>query len=156
LTATLGFPALPPYWGLGFHLCRWGYKDINETAAVVAAMRAAQLPHDVMWNDIDYMDQYLDFTSDPQRYPTLEMRALVDDLHAHGQHYVMITDPGISSTQPQGTYPPLDEGVAEDVFINVSGKPLVGKVWPGERAPDSRTPTRLNISICSSIRSLSH
>jgi lysosomal alpha-glucosidase len=134
VSASLGYPALPPYWGLGFHLCRWGYKDINETAAVVAAMRAAKLPHDVMWNDIDYMSEYLDFTSDSQRYPMHQMRALVDDLHAHGQHYVMITDPGISSTQPHGTYPPLDEGIAGDVFINVSGKPLVGKVWPGETA----------------------
>jgi alpha-glucosidase (family GH31 glycosyl hydrolase) len=131
LSATLGFPALPPYWGLGFHLCRWGYKDINETAAVVSAMRAAQLPHDVMWNDIDYMSQYLDFTSDAHRYPMQHMRSFVDDLHAHGQHYVMITDPGISSTQPHGAYPPLDEGVAGDVFINISGKQLVGKVWPG-------------------------
>jgi lysosomal alpha-glucosidase len=61
-----------------------------------------------------------------------QMRALVDDLHAHGQRYVMITDPGISSTQPRGTYRPLDEGIEDDVFINVSGKPLVGKVWPGE------------------------
>ena len=134
VSASLGYPALPPYWGLGFHLCRWGYKDINETAAVVAAMRAAKLPHDVMWNDIDYMSEYLDFTSDAQRYPMHQMRALVDDLHAHGQHYVMITDPGISSTQPHGTYPPLDEGIAGDVFINVSGKPLVGKVWPGGSA----------------------
>jgi hypothetical protein len=62
------------------------------------------------------------------------MRALVDDLHAHGQRYVMITDPGISSTQPHGTYPPLDEGIEDDVFINISGKPLIGKVWPGEHS----------------------
>ena len=61
-----------------------------------------------------------------------QMRALVDDLHAHGQHYVMITAPGISSSQPHGTYRPLDEGIEDDVFINISGKPLVGKVWPGE------------------------
>jgi hypothetical protein len=60
------------------------------------------------------------------------MRALIDDLHSHGQHYVMITDPGISSTQQRGSYPPLDQGISDDVFINVSGKPLIGKVWPGE------------------------
>jgi hypothetical protein len=60
------------------------------------------------------------------------MRALIDDLHSHGQHYVMITDPGISSTQQRGSYPPLDQGISNDVFINVSGKPLIGKVWPGE------------------------
>jgi alpha-glucosidase (family GH31 glycosyl hydrolase) len=57
LSSTLGLPSLPPYWGLGFHLCRWGYRDVNETAAVVAAMRSEQLPHDVMWNDIDYMSE---------------------------------------------------------------------------------------------------
>lgn len=76
--------------------------------------------------------RYLDFTTDAQRYPMPQMRALVDDLHAHGQRYVMITDPGISSTQPHGTYRPLDEGIADDVFINISGKPLIGKVWPGQ------------------------
>ncbi len=68
LSSSLGFPALPPYWGLGFHLCRWGYKDVNETAAVVAAMRSAQLPHDVMWNDIDYMNESL---SPPPPPPTV-------------------------------------------------------------------------------------
>ena len=77
------------------------------------------------------MSEYLDFTADAHRYPAHAMRALVDDLHAHGQHYVMITDPGISSTQPHGAYPPLDEGIEADVFVNITGKRLVGKVWPG-------------------------
>lgn len=24
-----GPSAIPPFWALGFHQCRWGYKDIN-------------------------------------------------------------------------------------------------------------------------------
>ena len=44
---------------------------------------------DVQWNDIDYMDQHLDFTFDPVRFK--ELPALVDNLHDNGQHYVMIT-----------------------------------------------------------------
>ena len=30
--SVVGRPAAPPFWALGFHLCRWGYstdKDLN-------------------------------------------------------------------------------------------------------------------------------
>jgi len=33
---TVGHSALMPYWGLGFHQCRYGYRDVYEVAAVVA------------------------------------------------------------------------------------------------------------------------
>jgi hypothetical protein len=81
------------------------------------------------------------------------MRALIDDLHAHGQHYVMITDPGISSTQQRGSYPPLDQGISNDVFINISGKPLIGKVWPGEFVLWSEVLPSPMFAFCSGIRS---
>jgi lysosomal alpha-glucosidase len=58
----------------------------------------------VQWNDIDYMDKYLDFTLDPVRFPPSEMKKFVDELHANGQHYIMITDPGISNQQPKGEH----------------------------------------------------
>lgn len=43
---------------------------------------------DVQWNDIDYMDQFKDFTLDSNKFATLP--DLVKDLHAHNQRYVMI------------------------------------------------------------------
>jgi alpha-D-xyloside xylohydrolase len=42
-----------------------------------------------MWNDIDYMDNYLDYTTDPVNYPENEMRAFSEQLHANGQHYIV-------------------------------------------------------------------
>lgn len=30
-----GMPTMQPYWGLGFHNCRYGYRDVFETAEVV-------------------------------------------------------------------------------------------------------------------------
>ena len=39
-----GFPAMPPFWALGFHLCRWGYGSSNETWQTVRAMRNYQIP----------------------------------------------------------------------------------------------------------------
>ncbi|XP_031442858.1 lysosomal alpha-glucosidase-like [Clupea harengus] len=133
---VVGKPAMPVYWALGFHLCRWGYKSSNTTWDVAKTMRNYGIPQDVQWNDIDYMDETRDFTFDPVNFATLP--DLVKDLHRHDQKYVMILDPGISSTQPSGSYWPFDEGMKRGVFINDSdGHTLIGQVWPGLTAfPD--------------------
>lgn len=133
---VIGRPAMPIYWALGFHLCRWGYSSSNATWEAVRNMRNYGIPQDVQWNDIDYMQEFLDFTFDPANFPTLP--DLVKDLHAHDQRYVMILDPGISSTRPEGSYWPYEEGLRRGVFINDSdGNTLIGRVWPGLTAyPD--------------------
>lgn len=42
---------------------------------------------------------------------------------------VYLQDPGISSTQPEGSYWPFDEGLKRGVFIkDAEGKTLIGKV----------------------------
>lgn len=129
-TELIGRPYFPPYWALGFHLCRWGYESANNTRMVVERMRELEIPQDTQWNDIDYMRDYLDFTVDDQRYA--ELAELVDELHENRQRYVMIVDPGISSDQPSGSYPPYEGGISRDVFIkNSTGSNLIGKVWPG-------------------------
>jgi alpha-D-xyloside xylohydrolase len=65
---------------------------------VVERFKEAKIPLDTMWNDIDYMENYLDFTADPVNYPEDELRGFVEELHASGQHYVMILDPGTERT----------------------------------------------------------
>uniref|UniRef100_A0A670XVV4 Lysosomal alpha-glucosidase-like n=1 Tax=Pseudonaja textilis TaxID=8673 RepID=A0A670XVV4_PSETE len=138
---VIGFPAIPPFWGLGFHLCRWGYETSNKTWETVKAMRNFQIPQDAQWNDIDYMNSTRDFAVDSEKFASLPQ--MVEDLHKHGQYYVLILDPGISSTQRPGSYWPYDEGLKRGVFINnTEGKPLIGKVWPGFTAyPDFSNPT---------------
>lgn len=44
-------------------------------------------------------------------------------------HHVIILDPGVSSREPKGTYPPYDDGFKDGLFIkNESGLPLEGQV----------------------------
>lgn len=35
---------MPPYWGLGFHLCRWGYSSTAIVRQVVENMTKAHFP----------------------------------------------------------------------------------------------------------------
>ena len=57
----------------------------------------------MQWNDIDYMERYLDFTYDADAFA--ELPALVEDLHSEEyghMKYVMIVDPGISDQEAAG------------------------------------------------------
>jgi len=127
-TEVIGRPHMPPYWGLGFHLCRFGYNSLNNTKQVWSRTREAGIPLDVQWNDLDYMNSSNDFTYDKEKFKNLP--EFVEELHKLGMHYIPLIDPGVSGSEKPGTYPPYDEGLQLDIFIkNSSGQPFVGKVW---------------------------
>ncbi|XP_048758029.2 lysosomal alpha-glucosidase-like isoform X2 [Ostrea edulis] len=138
-TEVIGRAFMPPYWSLGFHLCKYGYGSAKETMDVVKRMQEAKIPQDTQWNDIDYMDAYRDFTFDTTKFG--DLAGMVNTLHNMGMHYVMIVDPGISNKNSP-PYPPYDVGTQMDVWIKDStGKPLIGKVWPGDVVfPDFTNP----------------
>lgn len=141
---VVGYPFMPPYWGLGFHLCRWGYSSTAVLRQVVENMTKAHFPLDVQWNDLDYMDDHRDFTLNKDGFSDLP--AVVHELHQGGRRYMMIVDPAISNSGPAGSYRPYDEGLRRGVFItNETGQPLIGKVWPGYTAfPDFTNPETLD------------
>ncbi|KAF8436281.1 galactose mutarotase-like domain-containing protein [Boletus edulis BED1] len=89
--AMIGFPMWQPAWGFGFHLC-------SEDIANVAAMRAANIPLEVQWNDIDLYHAFRGFTTDPVRFPGEELQQFIEQLTANHQHYIPIVDAGIGAT----------------------------------------------------------
>ncbi|KFO89640.1 Maltase-glucoamylase, intestinal, partial [Buceros rhinoceros silvestris] len=111
-TALVGRPVMPPYWALGFQLCRYGYANDTEIATLVEDMKAAQIPYDVQYSDIDYMERQLDFTLSP-RFAGLP--ALIDKIRGEGMRFILILDPAISGNETD--YPAFMRGVEKDVFI---------------------------------------
>lgn len=85
-----GLPAMQPYWGLGFHQCRYGYQDVYNVAEVVYNYSQAGIPLETMWTDIDYMDLRRVFSLDPDRFPLDLVQQLVDHLHVNDQHYIVM------------------------------------------------------------------
>ncbi|KAI3326439.1 glycoside hydrolase family 31 protein [Xylariaceae sp. AK1471] len=126
---VVGLPAEVPYWGLGFHNCRYGYRDAYEVAEVVYNYSQAGIPLETMWTDIDYMYRRRTFSLDPERFSLQMMRGLVDYLHSHDQHYVMMVDPDIAYQDFPGS---LQRGIEDNVFLlRNNGSVWKGVVWPG-------------------------
>ncbi|GAB6030870.1 hypothetical protein CHUAL_007705 [Chamberlinius hualienensis] len=124
----VGHQYMPPYWSLGFQLSRWGYTDTNEMRSVIQNMRDAQIPYDVQYTDIDYMDGYKDFTLSKTTFADLPL--VIQDLHDHGQRYVPIIDAAIADFGSD--YYAYTQGLAYDIFIKAAnGSNLEGNVWPG-------------------------
>ncbi|KAF8177576.1 glycosyl hydrolases family 31-domain-containing protein [Mycena galopus ATCC 62051] len=143
---VVGTPTWQAYWGFGFHLCRWGYTDINVVKEVVAKMRAADIPLEVMWNDIDLYQAFRDFTADSVRFPADEMREFIRELRQNNQHFIPIVDAAIGkATNATDFYDPYHKGAELDVFIkNPDGTEYVGQVWPGYTVfPDWFAPNTL-------------
>lgn len=114
---------IPPFWALGFHQCRWGYKDANALLDVLSNYEKNGLPLDTIWSDIDYMLDYEDFTIDETRFPLNVMKNITDRYK-----YIPIIDAGIKTSGSA-----YEEGLRRGVFVmdGTGKKPYVGKVWPG-------------------------
>ncbi|XP_047550341.1 probable maltase-glucoamylase 2 [Lutra lutra] len=133
----IGRPFMPPYWSLGFQLSRRNYGGINGLKKVVDRNRVAQIPYDVQYSDIDYMDGNKDFTTDEKAFPNLSN--FINDLHKQGLKYVIIMNPGILNNSD---YQPYMNGSHRRVWILGNNGFVVGQGYPGGTVfPDYSNPT---------------
>ncbi|XP_075413533.1 putative maltase-glucoamylase 2 [Tenrec ecaudatus] len=132
----VGKPFLPPYWSLGFQLSRRNYGGTRGLTEVVNRNRAAQIPYDVQYSDIDYMDENKDFTYDNRTYSDLP--ELVNELHRNGQKYIIMMNPGIPNTSG---YQPYEDGRKRRIWVLGNNGPAIGKGYPGSTVfPDFSDP----------------
>ena len=124
----VGEPYVPPYWGVGFHQCRHGYMDSDDIRDVVNNIEAIDCPIDAIYLDIDYMDNFKNFTFHPKRFA--DIQELVTTLKEKGIHVVPIIDAGVKA---EDGYPVYEEGIEQGFFCKKvpDEKPFIGVVWPG-------------------------
>jgi len=125
--ATTGPTALPPVFALGYHQCRWNYKDQTDVAAVDAGFEEHNIPYDVLWLDIEHTDGKKYFTWNSDLFPNpVEMQ---NDLAKRSRKMVTIIDPHIKS---ESGYYVHDQALSQDLYIkNKDDGVYVGHCWPG-------------------------
>ena len=124
----IGQSYIPPKWAFGFAQSRWGYKTEADVREIAEQYRKNHLPLDMICMDIDYMQNYADFTINKERFP--DLKKLSDDLKAEGIHLVPIIDAGIRIDPDDET---CQEGLEKDYFCKkADGTPFVAAVWPGK------------------------
>lgn len=132
-----GKTPLPPIWALGNQQSRWSYFPESRVREIAAGFRSRKIPLDVIYLDIDYMDEYRVFTWDKKRFP--DPPKLVSDLKKDGVQTVLIIDPGIKIVDKYDVY---SDGKKEGIFVkNPDGTGLNRDVWPQASAfPDFTDP----------------
>jgi len=124
----IGRSYLPPKWGLGYIQSRWGYVTEEDLREVARNHRERHIPLDMLSMDIDYMEDFKDFTWDTKKFP--DLKAMIADFKADNLRVVPIIDAGVKLCPGDPTY---DEGVEKDYFVKKKdGSTFVGAVWPGK------------------------
>ena len=127
LADLTGHMELPPLWSLGYHQCRHTYYPDGCVMEVADLLRKHQIPSDVIWMDIDYMDGYRIFTFNPDGFSN-PLR-LNDYLHQQDFKTVYMIDPGVKVEEG---YFVDDQGTAGDYWVkDKNGQVFEGNVWPG-------------------------
>jgi len=118
---------LPPLWTLGYQQCRYSYYPDTRVKEIVDSLRITQIPCDVVWMDIDYMDKFKVFTFDPQLFP--DPVGLQQYVHDRKMKTVYMIDPGVKVEPGYFVY---DQAKEYDFFVkNARGEDYQGRVWPG-------------------------
>jgi len=132
-----GTPDLPPLWALGYHQCRWSYYPDTKVKELAHEFRKRNIPCDVIYLDIDYMEGFRCFTFNKEHFPAPAQ--LTSQLDALGFKTVVIIDPGIKVDTEYEVY---KNGIEENVFCQrQDGALMEGDVWPGKCVfPDFTNP----------------
>jgi mannosyl-oligosaccharide alpha-1,3-glucosidase len=126
--ALTGTMPLPPMFSLGYHQCRWNYKDEQDVYFVHGKFEELDYPYDVLWLDIEHTDGKRYFTWDSNLFPNPEQ--MQEKLWSQGRRMVTIIDP---HTKRDNNYYIHKEATSKGLYIKDKEKKndYDGWCWPG-------------------------
>lgn len=124
----IGESYIAPKWGFGYLQSRWGYQTREDVTEIANQFVNKEIPCDGICLDLDYMDDFKDFSLSNERFANFE--ELTSTLKEKGIKLVPIIDAGVKIEKGYDIY---EEGIKGDYFtLDSEGKPFVGAVWPGK------------------------
>lgn len=126
-TALVGHTALPQYFALGYHQCRWNYVSSDDVLDVSARFDADDIPVDVIWLDIEYSAEHMYGVWDRGHFPDPE--ALTGALDKQRRKLVIIMDPHLKTSEKYYIYKSARD---RNLLVKTpSGTPYEGTCWSG-------------------------
>ncbi|RWS29559.1 neutral alpha-glucosidase AB-like isoform X1, partial [Leptotrombidium deliense] len=124
-----GTVAMPPYYSIGHHQCRWNYFTEKEVSEVNSGFDEHDIPLDAIWLDIEYTKgrskKY--FTWDPISFS--DPKTLTSNLTSKGRRLITIIDPHLKKDSDYAIY---NEAVQNNYLVKTKeGNDYEGWCWPG-------------------------
>lgn len=124
---AIGRCYLPPLWAFGYGQSRFGYAKEQDFWDVYHGHRDNRLPLDYICMDIDYMDEFKDFSVNSKAFP--DLKGFSQQMKEEGIHLVPIVDAGVKVEPGDPVY---ESGVRGNYFCrNKEGGFFQAAVWPG-------------------------
>ena len=133
---VIGRSYIPPKFAFGFGQSRWGYTTKEDFRTVAKGYRENHIPIDMIYMDIDYMQDFKDFTVNEKNF--LDFPEFVKEMKDQELRLIPIIDAGVKVEKGYEVY---EEGVKNNYFCKrEDGSDFVAAVWPG----DTHFPDMLN------------
>lgn len=127
-TDLTGKTPIPQIWTLGYQQCKWAYSPAENVKDLANKFRQKDIPCDVIYLDIEYMDDFRVFTWDKDKFKN--PKKMIDNLKSDGFKVITIIDPGIKVDKGYNIY---DEGLKNGYFAtDKDGIVYTNWVWPGK------------------------
>lgn len=122
----IGRSYIPPKFAFGFGQSRWGYRTKEDFLEVAKGYRENHIPLDMIYMDIDYMEDYKDFTVSDE---FSDFSTFVEKMKRDNIRLIPIIDAGVRIEENYDIY---EEGVKNNYFCKrEDGSDFVAAVWPG-------------------------
>ena len=125
---VIGRSYIPPKFAFGFGQSRWGYETKEDFCKVADGYRDNHIPLDMIYMDIDYMQDFKDFTVNEENFK--DFPGFVQEMKDKNIRMIPIIDAGVKVEDGYSIY---EEGVEKQYFCKrEDGSDFVAVVWPGD------------------------
>ncbi|GAB4515609.1 MAG: hypothetical protein Tsb0013_20190 [Phycisphaerales bacterium] len=128
LADITGQPFMPPMWSVGYHQSKYSYFPQSNVLDIANEFRTRQIPAEVIWMDIDYMDGFRNFTFNSSAFPNPAQ--LNSDLDALNFQAVWMANCG---QKVDGGWDVYQQMFAQNLAVKSPDQinDFWGQVWPG-------------------------